>query len=364
MNTFNKVSIINATKKNKVMDTEMEHQNTNLLLDVPDEILKVYYHYLDFKSYLHFLGVCKHISKDGTKQRIFRKSVDALGSILSQVQDRLIHMQRTFSSEKGSNMLLSCLLRKLIFASATNDEMIQHSTSIAQTQCLEEYNSLLMRCLEEFDMTIVQFNNNLENAQFEYRGFNIIGIHTNERHMLNAFKSILQETYFNKPFVSHFYISYDAVHIEINCDDHDIMFDVHHQDNDGNWVFLLDIVKLWMETIDNGNNVDNDDVILLAKSRDVGIDISEKWLSWSRHNEHAVSVIAELLLKFMPNDSFFKGAEKVNVEIWNDTLEDNWIFAIVAREHLQCSKYEETILSFTHSMLEEYDNQQIIIMDE
>jgi hypothetical protein len=365
MNTFNKVSIINATKKNKsIMDIEMEHQDNNLLLDVPDEIFNIYHNYLDLKSYISFVSTCRHTSTEASKRIVAQKRINAFSGILCEIQEKLCSIQATFATEGGSNMLLSCLLRKLIFASATKDEMAQNATSLAQTQCLEEYNRLYMHCLEEFDMTLVQFNNNLENAQFEYRGFNIIGINNNERHMLDMFKSILQETYFSRPFLSHCYVSFGDVFVEMNCDDETIMFDVHTHDNAGNWVFLEVVINAWIKKVDALEIQCDDDIILLAKVRNIGINITENWLSWPKNNYNALTVVSELLFKFMGNDRFFQGAEKVTVEVWNDTLENNWILANVARGHLQCSRYEETLLRISYSIIDEYDQNRIMDIDE
>lgn len=326
---------------------------TNLLLDVPNEILSEYMQHMDVKTTIMFLATCKkthNLDIEGSPKPSVAKKIEGLGNIISDYVDVVKSIHATLMSERVRDEMMANILRKLIYISVSNGTHYVNSDSlIAFDQCRAEYERLYLYFVEQMDISKPVFNNILEDAQFEFRGFSIINISDVRRQELDMFKNLLKGWYFQGEYTAQANIQYNDTCMEIYADGENIVFDVHRHDiDDDGLVFFQDFVEEWKNKKDEDSLRD-----AFEQSK---ITIKNNRLEWPMTNTQAPKVIAELLIKLMPDPMFYRGGEVFNTEVWNSIMEDNWLLNEVVNETMTSYRFDEALSNASLQIVDDFVN--------
>lgn len=331
----------------------------NLITDVPIEILKYYTKFLDLKSLVMFHCVCKKTSdKELIKTNEVQNIQDMLDSIIGLSKDIL----NILNSKVGQDKLLANILRRLIYISVS-DITPHNIQTLASTQTLTEYNTILEHITDEFDISIHAFNDYLEDAQFEFRGFNIINISKERRDKLDMVKAFLRARYFTCPFTIHTYSTFGTTCVEIDSTKHVVMFDVHRhmEDELHDMMFLMDTVsnyksKYTIDTGVKGTTVDDE----IWDSMDKNIQLVNYMYHWDINNKSATKTMAALMMHVMDCQQIFKGTNDVCIEVWNDLMDSNWVLGQSVEELLSVGMYVYTLKEITTKFTSDYDYYEVL----
>lgn len=348
------IKSVKSNKKRQTYQQKMDH--SNLILSVPPEVRTIYMNHLDLKSSVMFSTACKAtLCNEDVDQKKEQAVIQLFGDVIKLAKE----VHSVFCTSSGRDKLLARMLRKLIFVSVTDINSSMHSNVTTQ-HCMTEYHTLYNYVSSQLDVDIVAFNNMLEDAQFEYRGFCIIGLNPTKREQLNVFKKLLEDHYFSKSFTVHTYLTYGNMFVEINVDNETISFDIHKQKDSGgfNWLFLQDTVMDWMDACD-GDMLESGVIDpLYTDYLTAGIYPINSMLGWSLGDEKeamAQCVIAKLVKKLLPYQNMFGGSTDAKLEIWNDTAEHNWLLAEIVEETQRHEMYTERLRNITFDIQDEFN---------
>ena len=252
-----------------------------------------------------------------------------------------------FGTVNGQYKLLANMLRRMIYISVSdvpNDSELPYVSA----RTLNEYNKLMRLAMETLDISGFEFNNILEDIQFEFRGFEIVNICKERRELLDKVKNIIHEHYFSQDFTVYTYTTFGNLFLEFQCDKDKIMIDIHERLTDElfSWSFLTDVLKSFI--FDNPNH----ELVSMMKNND--IEIRNNMITWNKGNYKSIYVIAEILNELQDCSKIFKGSDDNIVEIWNDTTEVNWVLKDVVQEILKNGMYSFILGNITNSVQNDF----------
>lgn len=288
-----------------------------LIHNVPTELLIKYFDCCDLKTAIR-LASCSSTLQDLFGCLITNKEKKL---VIQTMTDMLIAL-KTFHEDltciQTRNGLLSFMLRRLIYTTAIYDTLDStdniHNTNILQySKYQEEFNDIFLQINEEMHMDLKEFNTFMENAQFEYRGYTIIGLPPEQRHRLDVFKHILEFRYFSEPLKIQTYLAYaDNVFIEVILDGEHIEFDFHMRISEsGQWVFI-------------------DQAIANTQLQLTYVKEKNRMLCFHYNNSNAIQELVGVIFNLFNSSvkgNLVKGAEQTNISIWNNMYEENALFA-------------------------------------
>lgn len=304
----------------------------DVIHNVPQEILMKYFETLPLKPAINFASSSKWLQQL-LCNRIEKKEEEYVLAMLLHIIKSLKAFYNDMVSRDRTNNMLSFMLRRLIHTTAVYNTINDADLNFAlSTKFNDEYNNTFMYVNEELEMNIKEFNTYMENAQFEYRGFNIVGLPLHERQRLDAFKRVIENRYFNEPFKLQTYLAFDNnVFMEIIIDNDFVEFDFHYRrPEDGQWVF-----------IDQAINAAS---ISLEHAREIN-----RMLCFHHQNNEAVREIVTIMFMLFNKTvkgCVVKGAEQTNVSVWNNMYEDN----IVLAETINCHMSDYGIDDILHEI--------------
>lgn len=340
------------SKKAKMCSSQSDNVSNNLLLDVPIEILQVYSNFLDLKSNIMFNKVCK---RTYDKENIARSEFNALFKMFNSIKHMINDLYNIFGTMQGQNELLADILRRLIYTSVSNSMPFQNEVSYVTARTLDEYRRIMRLTMEIMgdDFSVMDFNNLLEDIQFEFRGFQIINITNQRRDQLNKIKSLIREQYFSNDFTVYTYTTFGNMFLEFQLNKDNLMIDIHERLDDEifSWSFLIDTVRDF--------NLNNPEHEILQKMKDNNIEIKDTMLSWKKQNTHGVYVFTEIVKKLINCSSIYKGSDDNIVEIWNETVDNNYIFKDVVNDVLNSGMYSCMLRNITNSIKDEFYDYNI-----
>jgi hypothetical protein len=377
------VKAVKSVKAVKAKHTSMEP--SSLLLEMlPEELLRKCAERLDAKSCAMVSSTCKTMHMV-CKDVAINKTQDALGTMINEIVRLMVSIQNEISSEGLQTKLLADILRKLIFVSVSNAQNTDGTSRIAFTNCMSEYQRLQEYFADTMNLSWFEFNNLLEDSQFEFRGFNIIGLSQVKRDILDAFKQHLQSIYFSDSFIIHSYITLDNMSMELNYDTNEICFDIHKLSNPfermnatgewessessessescdtdsdgeiqssdakpGNSIFFQDLVSKWVGTS-----------ALKQEYNDSIISNTSDMLWWNPLDERGQNVphlLGRMLNELMPcATSLLKGTVVTKIEFWNDTVEDNWLLTEVMNDFIRTREFQTTLSYITYHVVDVFN---------
>lgn len=352
---FQEECIHKKTKKAKMcssQDHNLDNSN-NLLLDVPIEILQIYSTFLDLKSNIMFNKVCKR-ARD--KKNIERVEFNTLLKMFSSVSSMIKDLHNIFGTIESQNRLLAGMLRRLIYTSVSNNMPFQNEVSYVSTKTLEEYRNIMRLTMETMDndnLSVLDFNNLLEDVQFEFRGFQIVNITPKRREQLDMMKSIIRNRYFSQHFTIYTYTTFGNMFLEFQCNKDNMMVDIHERLDDEifSWSFLNDTLRNF-----NLNNPENE---LSKMMRDNNIEITDGMITWNKENNNGFYVFTEIVKLLIDCSSIYKGSDDNIVEIWNDTLDNNWLLKDVVNDVLNNGMYSFMLRNITNSVQDNFYDYNI-----
>lgn len=280
---------------------------------VPVEIIIKYFDALPLKSAIRF-GSCSKTLHAMTGQLIEQREKQTVTTILNNMIQTMKHFHQDMTSVEAKNGMLSFMLRRMIHTSAIYDTVDDAEALFPHyPKYYDEYNNLFMQVNEEIDMDVKEFNTYMENAQFEYRGFNIIGLPAIQRNKLDVFKRVLETRYFSEHFKIQSYLAYENnTFIEMIFDGETVEFDFHmRRVEDGQWIFIdqeINRFHIAMQHITNINRM-----------------LCFHYLDYTAVEE-IVEILFELFLSSVKGE-LVNGSEQTNVSIWNNFYEENAVLA-------------------------------------
>ena len=349
---FQEECIYREQKKTKMCSSQNDNLSNNLLLDVPSEILQVYSSFLDLKSNIMFNKVCKR-TRD--KKNIERSEFSTLLKMFSSVSCMIKDLYDIFGNVEGQNRLLAGILRRLIYTSVSNSMHFQNDVSYVTAKTLDEYREIMRLTMEtmEHDFSMFEFNNLLEDVQFEFRGYRIFNITKQRRELLNKIKSIIREHYFSHDFTIYTYTTFGNMFLEFQCDKDNMMIDIHERLDDEifSWSYLTDKLRDF-----NMNNPENE---ILKRMKENDIEIIDNMISWNKHNENGINIFTEIVKRLIDCSNIYKGSDDNIVEIWNDTLDGNWLLKEVVDDVLNSGLYTMMLRNITTSVQDDFYDYDI-----
>lgn len=342
---FNKKQKMSSSSSDITFNEEDIIESKNLLLDVPDEIVEIYSSFLDLKSNAMFNCACK---KGCDKKSLRRSELFALSKMFVSIVDMVTNIHDIFGTLDGQKKLLSNMLRRLIYTSVS-DIPTDADQSYASSKTLTEYKRIMEIVVEEMDISLFNFNNLLEDSQFEYRGYEIINIVKEKREELDNFKNIISNRYFSNEFTIHTYSTFGNMFLELQCDDDHVMIDIHEKKdiNAFNWTFLTDVIKQFVFY--------NPEHKLIYEMKNSTIEINDNMIYWNKDNQNAPYVIVELIHELLDCSSIYKGSDDTIVEVWNDSVEINWLLGDVVNEVQNSGMYSNMLRDITNDIQDEYN---------
>lgn len=308
-----------------------------IIQSAPIEILTKYFEALPLKSAIKFASCCKTL-QNLMGPLVNNKEKQTLGTILSNMIYTLKSFHRDFTSPEAKHGMLSLMLRRLIHTSAIYDVVDNAETLFPNhSKYYDEYNTMFLYVNEEIEMDVKEFNTMLENAQFEYRGFTIIGLPFHQRQRLNNFKNVIETKYFSEPFRIQTYLAYENnAFIEIVFDGEYVDFDFHmRRPSDGQWIFI------------------DQEINRLQKPLSYVSEIN-RMICFHYLNSEAIKEIVDLLYDLFASSvrgELVKGAEQTNVSIWNDVYEDNAVLAETIHSYMENYNIEAMIHNISHNAI-------------
>lgn len=321
--------------------------SSNLLLDVPQEILQVYSSFLDLKSNVMFNASC---SRSSDKETISKSEYNTISRMFSSISYMINDLYNIFGTEQGQNKLLASMLRRLIYISVS-DIPSPSEVPYVTTRYLSEYHNLMTLTMETMDISCFDFNNLLEDIQFECRGFKILNISKERRENIDKIKEVIHKYYFSDEFTMYTYSTFGNIFLELQCDKEKIMIDIHErlEDDIFSWSFIADTLKDFII-----NNPEHDIVEKIKKNN---IEITKDMITWDKTNNYAPFVISEIVNELMDCSKLFKGSDDNLVEVWNDTIEVNWLLKNIVTEILSNGMYSLVLRNITNSVQDEFHTQ-------
>lgn len=309
------------------------------LMNMPLEVIASMNNYLDLKSSIQLGAVCKSCV-DIVKETLTSKEEHTLNKMLRLVSQQIKNVHAHITDENSKADVLANLLRRLIWTTTTVDEEPPDALAGIQSYCIQEYNNLYLYVNEEMDMSWAMYNTLMENAQFEYRGFHIISLPPQVRTDLDNFKQLVETKYYDNEYKIQVYISLaDDIYLEMIFDGIQLSCDVHTR-IDERWTFITDMVT------DEHSYLEADGGIVFLNVA---------------HEDDAMNELCDLIMtNIRPNVSsnLFKGAESVNLSIWNSVYEENIVFASTIDKWM-CKYYtENTIYSHTKIAFQDFNSNR------
>ena len=282
-----------------------------LIQDAPKEIIHHYFEALDLKSAIKFASCSKSL-QELLNQYILSKEINTVFECLQTIVYQLATFYEGLMSYEGKKGMLAYMLRRMIHTTAIYDT-IDDEVNTTYTKYYDEYNNLFLYVNEEMEMDLKEFNTYLENAQFEYRGFNIIGQPHDQRSKLDTFKSIIEARYFNEPFKLQAYFAFlNNMFIEVIYDGETVEFDFHmRRSEDGQWIFI-------------------DHVITETNTQLKHVKEKNRMLCFSASDDDAIKEVIEILYTLFNNvvkGVIVQGAEQTTLSVWNNVYEENVLLA-------------------------------------
>lgn len=334
------------------MATKRTSQSMNLLKDVPKQVLYNYAQHLDARSCAMFVSACS-LTRDTVGLLPQDKHNEMIGELVCKTVELLISIHDVISTKASRDRLLANILRKLIFVSASDFVNAQGQSAIAHEKCMWEHHRLFQYFRNLLDITWLQFNNLLEDAQFEFRGFDIITLNDEDRQLLNTFKQHIENIYFEKPFTIHSYFTKDTLSMEIDYDGKHVCFDMHEETIDGNhrrWSYLYDKVNDWLTS---------DLTPLHQLFHKTNFSICNEMVCWNPKvtaRSSVSNIMGQLLPLLMPDTSkFLRGTKDITLEVWNDTMESNWVLTDVIHEMLNFNDYKIHLINICYEVEDTYN---------
>lgn len=328
---------------------DIDETSNNLILDVPQELLQVYSKFLDLKSNVMFNAVCR---KTRDKKVLKQSELNTIFIMFGKIANMIQELHNIFGTTEGQNKLLANILRRLIYVSVS-DIPSETEGSFPTSKTLMEYKNIMLTTMEKMDISMSAFNNLLEDAQFEFRGFRIIDLQEESRMMLNSIKSILSEIYFSQKFTIHTYTTFGNMFLEFMCDDENLMLDIHERLDDDiwSWSFLTDILKQFM--IDNPTNP------LVKELRKHNVIVSDSMITWKKNNHEVLYILTQLIYSLIDCSKIYMGSDSDLVDIWNETSDNNWLLKTVIDEVRECGMYTQVLEDITNSVQNGYETASL-----
>lgn len=327
-------------------------QGMNLLKDVPKTVVYNYAQHLDARSCAMFMTACT-LARDTVGCLPTDKHNEMIGELVCKTVELLVNIHDVISIKASRDRLLANILRKLIFVSASDVANAQGTSAIAHEKCMWEHHRLFQYFRNLLDVTWLQFNNLLEDAQFEFRGFDIITLNEEDRRILDTFKQNIEQIYFSKPFTIHSYFIKDTLSIEIDYDGKHVCLDMHKETTEGNhrhWSYLYDKVDAWLT---------EDRTPLHHLFHKNNFAICNEMLCWNPKviaRSSVSAMMGRLLPMLMPDTSkFLRGTKNITLEVWNDTMETNWVLTDVIHEMLNVNDYKIHLINISYEVEDTYN---------
>lgn len=308
------------------------------ITNVPDEIVIKFFDMLDLKNAIRFAS-CSSSLFNVLQERFLEKEKQTVTSILDNIIKKIQQFYADIASEQAQDGMLSFMLRRMIHTTAVYDALGENDMTFHyHSKYQDEFNNVFLQTNEEIEMDVKEFLTYMENAQFEYRGFNIIGLPIVHRNSLNMFKQMIERRYFNEPFKIQTYLAFENnAFIEIIFDGEFVEFDFHmRRVHDGQWIFIDQEI--------NRLNIPLKHVRMANR------------LLWFHYSDHkAIVEIVDLLFDIFHSTvkgHLIKGAEQTNVSIWNDMYEDNAVLAEAVHNYMIDYNVESQIQQVSQSALE------------
>ena len=306
-----------------------------LIQYVPSEIIIQFFDFSDIKTAVNFASCSKSLLIL-LQERIHDKEKNTIISIFSNIIDEIKRFHDDICSQDAKNRMLSFMLRRMIHTTAVYDVMDENDMSFHyHSKYSDEYHNLFLQVNEDIELNSKEFLTYMENAQFEYRGFNIIGLPVFQRNKLDSFKSVVERRYFSDSFKLQIYLAFDNnVFVEVIFDGENVEFDFHmRQEESGKWVFIdqeINRLNIKLHHVQEANR-----------------------LLFFKHGNHeaVVEIINILYNVFYSNvkGNLVKGAEQTNVSIWNNMYEDNAVLAEAIHHYMLNSNIESHIHGISHN---------------
>ena len=358
---FQEECIYENTKKAKMCsfdENDTSNCKQNLLLDVPIDILQVYSSFLDLKSNIMFNNVCKRTCDNNN---IARSKFNTLFNMFSSVSYMMKDLYDIFGTIEGQNRLLASILRRIIYTSVSNNLHFQNDVSYVTARTLEEYHEIMRITIEEmqYDVSVLNFNSLLEDAQFEFRGYMILNIPKERREQLDKIKSIIREHYFSNDFTIYTYTTFGDMFVEFQYDKDNVMVDIHERLDAEifSWSFLVDTLLAFSN--------ENPEHVISKKMKENNMEIKNSMICWNKENTNGVQGFAEIVMKLIDCSNIYKGSDDNIVEIWNDTLDNNWLLKDVVNDVLNNGMYSLMLRNITNSVQDDfydYDINEAILL--
>jgi hypothetical protein len=308
-----------------------------LIHNVPIEILMKYFDSCDLRTAIRLASSSVNL-QNLLGGLITSKEQHYVGNIVYDIVCALKAFHEDLTSMQTRYGLLSFMLRRLIYTTAIYDTIDTTDANILHySKYQEEYNDVFLQINEEMDMDLKEFNGYLENAQFEYRGFTIIGLPTEQRQKLDIFKQILENRYFNEPLKLQAYFAYaDNVFVEIIFDGENVEFDFHMRVSEtGQWIFIDQSIAsshILLEHVEEKNRM----------------------MCFHHQNNKAVHELIDIIFNIFYSSvkgNLVKGAEQTNVSIWNNMYEDNALLAETISNYMSNYNIEGLLHNITGNCL-------------
>lgn len=310
------------------------------MANVPLEVIGSINDHLDLKSSIH-LGTVSKLFREPISEKLRDKEEETLNKMLQLVSQQIKFVHSQMTSENSKAEVLANLLRRLIWTTTTVDEEPPDTLAGIQSHCMQEYDNLHLYVCEEMDLSWEMYNTLMENAQFEYRGFQIVGLHPHIRNDLDNFKELVETRYYDDDFKIHVYISFaNDTYIEMIFDGQQLSCDVHTRIEE-RWHFITDMLE-------------NTEKHLFMKDNMIVFD--------ANNEDEAIRELCQVIMtKIRPriSSNLFKGAESVNVSIWNSVYEENVVFASTIDKWMSKFNTENIIFDATQTAYTDYHTHEI-----
>lgn len=303
----------------------MESSMAQLLLDVPSSVRKIYMEVLDVKSAAMLVCTCSKYAQD----KVFVKNKKH-ASMIKLFDDFVSLGQSTYeylNSVVAQNAMMSDILRKLIYTSVTIDYHTDEAAMHGPQLCYQEYQTICHQLCEELQITWFKCNTLLENAQFEYRGYNIIGLNERERELLDTVKDKLHSRYFgddDDEISINIYAQLGDFYIDLQFCNSEITLDVYKNTSEDKWEYVGDLVTA-------------DDILHSNISMQSGTFV------WNMSHTCQTKYIVDLIEKHFADNKLLTGGGHSSMSIWSNETENCFILREVINQHKMLRGYENDV---------------------
>jgi hypothetical protein len=291
----------------------------DLIFNVPLNILNVYVEHLDIKSSIMLLCSSRKMSE--LTHFIQRKRLHSMKELISELITLGKSINNYINSHNTRRDMLSVILRKLIYTSSTITYHYNPLNVDGPHLCNQEYNTLCDEIGE--NMSWYKFNALLENAQFEFRGFNIIIDDPSERKELDDFKNALLSRYFGEDTCFNMYTQVGNFYIDIYFSNNEISFDLYRY-CDLEWEYLGEHIT--EEQIQGTGLKRKNNSLILNINDDDDVDVSE--------------TIVKLIEMIFPENDILNGGYQSQINLWSSKTEECWILRETLNHQFAIKDYE------------------------